>query len=250
MRLVDVKFRYAVESRQFHFPRLHIDSGETLAVVGRSGVGKTTLLNLIAGIAGPQSGNLDIDGLSAHAFRETGRLGMVFQSPSLLPWRTVFGNIVLPLQLRKVVADVDHIERLLHLTNLGSDRNLYPDQLSGGMKSRVALCRALATSPTLLLMDEPFGDLDEVTRLRLLDEFISLRSQFGFTTVIVTHNIAEAIYLGDRVAVVCNSHSTGGEEVDLNEIPVTISDWDNYQSMLTSQGFRPTFSSILSAIGE
>jgi NitT/TauT family transport system ATP-binding protein len=178
---------------------LTIQDGEFLSVVGPSGCGKSTLLRLLAGLIAPTSGRLSVD----IARRRSGGLAFVFQSPVLLPWRTAKQNIMLPLgvlgipraQAEGKVADV------LSLVRLEEFKHFYPSQLSGGMQQRVALARALATDPSLLLMDEPFSALDFLTAEALSDDLLHLWESMDITVVHVTHDILEAVYLADRIAV-------------------------------------------------
>jgi NitT/TauT family transport system ATP-binding protein len=179
-------------------------AGEFVSLVGPSGCGKSTLLRLVAGLLPVPPGQLTIGG-SSPATSRTGehRCGFVFQSPTLLPWRTVEANLTLPLELegvnrsgsREVAAD------WLARVGLSEFGKAYPAQLSGGMRMRVSIARALASRPQILLMDEPFAALDDMTRSRLQEELLALRQKEGFTTLFVTHNVSEAVFLSDRVLV-------------------------------------------------
>ncbi|MBI2502276.1 MAG: ABC transporter ATP-binding protein [Candidatus Latescibacteria bacterium] len=183
---------------------LDIASGQFVSIVGPSGCGKSTLLRLIAGLAAPVSGSLHIAGLSPLEARRTRQdLAFVFQDATLLPWRSVEQNVALPLELsqRQRRADALSMAQALELVGLSAFAHSYPRQLSGGMRMRVSIARALVTHPGLLLMDEPFGALDELTRQRLNEELLRLWSQVGFTCVFVTHNVAEAVFLSQRVLV-------------------------------------------------
>lgn len=180
---------------------LDVSEGEFLCLLGPSGCGKTTLLNAIAGFVHPSEGTLAVDG---HALAGPGPdRGMVFQEYGLFPWFTVAENVQYGPRLKGVRgADLhrisDHYLELVHLRQF-ADR--YPNQLSGGMRQRVAIARALANQPSILLMDEPFGALDAMTRETLQDELIGIWERERRTCVFVTHSIAEAVYLADRVAV-------------------------------------------------
>jgi NitT/TauT family transport system ATP-binding protein len=183
---------------------LEIRRGEFLTLLGPSGCGKTTLLNLVAGLIAPSGGTLrwwDDD------FAATGapgrRLGFVFQSPTLMPWARVEANVRLPLDLAGVDRAAATRGALAALAQVGLQEfaQHYPRELSGGMQMRVSIARALATAPDLLLMDEPFGALDEFTRQRLDGELAALWAARGFTVVFVTHSIYEAVFLSTRVAV-------------------------------------------------
>ncbi|NUZ07264.1 ATP-binding cassette domain-containing protein [Piscinibacter koreensis] len=179
---------------------LAIAPGEFHCLVGRSGCGKTTLLRLAAGLVAPRRGRVLVDGSTAIDQR---RVGFVFQAPTLLEWRTVLDNVLLPvaLQRRPTPADVRQAEALLAQLGLARHAARHPRQLSGGQQSRVALARALLPSPPLLLLDEPFAALDAITREELQHDLLRLAERLGTTVLFVTHDIAEAVYLGDRVSV-------------------------------------------------
>ncbi|NHF74914.1 ABC transporter ATP-binding protein [Paracoccus sp. 12-3] len=180
---------------------LTIAAGRTTALVGPSGCGKSTLLRLIAGLAEPSAGSIGIGGVSPAQMRRSGAISMAFQDPSLLPWRTVRSNIALAQKLVRQPADpaaVDHLIDLVGLTGFGDTR---PAALSGGMRQRAAIARALITRPRLLLLDEPFGAVDELTRRQLAQELPRLWEPQGTTTLLVTHSVDEAVLLADRVLV-------------------------------------------------
>jgi NitT/TauT family transport system ATP-binding protein len=183
---------------------LVIRPGEFLTLLGPSGCGKSTLLKMIAGLGTPSTGTIDWPQASYDAVGEPDRLlGFVFQEPTLLPWRTVFGNVYLPLMLagqRK--KDVrDRIMEVLAQVGLTRFASAYPRELSGGMKMRVSIARALATSPRILLMDEPFAALDEITRTRLNNDLLALFAKKGLTVIFVTHSVYESVYLSSRIVV-------------------------------------------------
>ncbi|QAZ39181.1 ABC transporter ATP-binding protein [Methylibium sp. Pch-M] len=177
--------------------RLSFDlrAGETVSVLGPSGCGKSTALRLIAGLERPGSGTLVWTGGSAP------ELGFVFQEPTLMPWATVADNVWLPLRLqgRTRAAAATTIDAALDRVGLTAAANVYPHELSGGMKMRASIARALALRPQLLLMDEPFGALDELTRQKLNDDLLAIRAEQGFAMVFVTHSVYESVYLADRV---------------------------------------------------
>lgn len=182
---------------------LTVGAGEFVSLIGPSGCGKSTLLRLIADLDTPTSGEIRVFGTPAHQARLDQAYGIAFQQAGLLPWRTVAANIELPLQLHGVgrAARRARSAELLELVGLSDVAERYPDQLSGGMQQRVAIARSLAESPRLLLMDEPFGALDEMTRERMQTELLRIRSETGAAVVFVTHSIPEAVYLSDRVVV-------------------------------------------------
>jgi len=182
---------------------LSIASGEFVSLIGPSGCGKSTLLRLIANLIEPTSGELVVNGKSAKQARLDQDYGMAFQQSGLFEWRTVAKNIELPLELKgwdKTKRQARATE-MLELVKLSDFANHFPWQLSGGMQQRVAIARALAVHPSLLLMDEPFGALDEMTREHMQSELLSICRASGTTVVFVTHSIPEAVYLSNRVVV-------------------------------------------------
>jgi NitT/TauT family transport system ATP-binding protein len=176
-------------------------AGQTTALVGPSGCGKSSLLRLIAGLDTPTTGSIRIGTRTpAEVTREAG-LAVAFQDPALLPWRSVRGNVALALTLARRAIDPGEIDRLIHLVGLAGFEDRRPAELSGGMRSRVAIARCLATQPGLLLLDEPFAAVDELTRLRLNEDLPKLWQARGTTTLLVTHSVSEAVLLADRVVV-------------------------------------------------
>ena len=182
---------------------LTVSAGEFVALIGPSGCGKSTLLRLIADLDTPTSGELTVFGKSARTAREDQDYGIAFQQAGLLPWRTVRANIELPLELHGVGTGgrAARSSELLELVGLTEFAGHFPHQLSGGMQQRVAIARALAEQPSLLLMDEPFGALDEMTRERMQTELVRICRQSQAAVVFVTHSIPEAVFLADRVVV-------------------------------------------------
>jgi NitT/TauT family transport system ATP-binding protein len=182
---------------------LDIAPGEFVSLIGPSGCGKSTLLRLIADLDQPSSGSLQVFGKPARQARLDQDYGIAFQQAGLLPWRTVAANIALPLELHRAgkVERRDRVRELLELIGLTEFAASYPDQLSGGMQQRVAIARALAERPRLLLMDEPFGALDEMTRERMQNELVRICAETDAAVVFVTHSIPEAVFLSDRVVV-------------------------------------------------
>jgi NitT/TauT family transport system ATP-binding protein len=174
---------------------------EFVALLGPSGCGKSTILKLIAGLTPPTSGTIRVDGMTPLDARET--MSFVFQDATLLPWRTVTQNIGLGLELERVPRErrEKEIVTLLEFVGLKHVAGAYPRELSGGMKMRVSIARALATSPRLMLLDEPFAALDEMTRDRLNEEILRLRAEQDWSAVFVTHSVGEAVFLSDRVIV-------------------------------------------------
>ena len=182
---------------------LEVAEGEFVSLIGPSGCGKSTLLRLIADLDPASTGSLEIFGKPARRARLDQDYGIAFQQSGLLPWRTVGENMALPLELHRVSAAARkaRIAELAELVGLTDFVDRYPDQLSGGMQQRVAIARALAEHPRLLLMDEPFGALDEMTREYLQGELARITAETGAAVVFVTHSIPEAVFLSDRVVV-------------------------------------------------
>ena len=183
---------------------LDIEDGETLTLLGPSGCGKTTMLRMLAGLERPTTGTITLNGESPDAARSAKRIGFVPQQPALLPWRTVEANARLLLDLNRRSSPATptvSVDDLLDEVGLGDFRDAHPHQLSGGMQQRVGLVRAFALDAPILLMDEPFAALDEITRAEMRHLLGSLRERLGTTVVFVTHSIAEAAFLSDRIAV-------------------------------------------------
>ena len=174
--------------------------GEFVALLGPSGCGKSTLLRLVAGLEEARSGRLRVDG-AAIAGPHPSRV-VVFQDPTLYPWRTVEGNVALGLEAQGLKrAQGERVQQALRLVGLSQFAGAYPHQLSGGMAQRAALARALVNDPALLLLDEPLGKLDSLTRLTLQAELVALWQRAGFTAILVTHDVEEALLLASRVVV-------------------------------------------------
>lgn len=182
---------------------LTVSEGEFISLIGPSGCGKTTLLRLIADLVSPTSGELRVMGKEPRQARLDRDYGYVFQAPALLEWRSVMRNVMLPLEIMKVprAEGEKRAADLLELVGLEDFKRQYPWQLSGGMQQRVSIARALAFEPRLLLMDEPFGALDEITREVMNQELLRIWSRTGKTIVFVTHSIAEAVFLSSRIVV-------------------------------------------------
>jgi NitT/TauT family transport system ATP-binding protein len=181
---------------------LTVNEGEFVSLVGPSGCGKSTLLRILAGLETITSGRAVVEGKVPGQGNRDG-MAFVFQEPTLLPWRTVLHNVALPLELKGVGKEerIGKAREILNLVGLSTREEAYPRELSGGMKMRVSIARALITRPQLLLMDEPFGALDELTRQRLNDELLTIRAATRATIVFVTHNVFEAVYLSERIAI-------------------------------------------------
>lgn len=175
--------------------------GKTTAFVGPSGCGKSTLLRLIAGLEAPSAGRVEIGGAPPeHLLRQAG-LSMAFQDPSLLPWRSVRGNLELALKLARRAPAPHRVDDLIRLVGLDGFAETRPGALSGGMRQRAAIARAMVTEPGLLLLDEPFGAVDELTRRQLAEDLPAIWEPRGTTTLLVTHSVTEAVMLSDRILV-------------------------------------------------
>jgi NitT/TauT family transport system ATP-binding protein len=182
---------------------LEIASGEFISLIGPSGCGKSTLLRLVGDLVAPTAGDLLVNGQDPHHARENREYGMVFQKATLLDWRSVQKNVELPLEVmgRSSSERTERARQMLELVNLGDFGDNYPWQLSGGMQQRVAIARALTFHPSLLLMDEPFGALDEMTREQMQQEVLRIWTETHTTVIFVTHSIPEAVFLSTRVVV-------------------------------------------------
>jgi NitT/TauT family transport system ATP-binding protein len=181
---------------------LEVEAGDFISLIGPSGCGKSTLLKLVSGLTPITQGTITVDGMEPANAREI--MSFIFQDATLLPWRTVQGNVELGLELQGTITFEQRRKKsteLLALVGLSDVASRYPRQLSGGMRMRVSIARALATRPRLLLMDEPFGALDEMTRDRLNEELLRLRAEQGWTAMFVTHSVAEAVFLSTRIVV-------------------------------------------------
>ena len=200
---------------------LQVERGEFISVIGPSGCGKSTLLRLIGDLTPPSAGTVSVNGKTPARARLDRDYGMVFQSATLLEWRKVQANVELPLEIMGMEAAErsSQASAMLELVQLGRFAGHYPWQLSGGMQQRVAIARALAFKPSILLMDEPFGALDEMTRERMQSELLRIRAETGTTVVFVTHSIPEAVFLSTRVLIMSPRPGTITEvvEIDLPE---------------------------------
>jgi NitT/TauT family transport system ATP-binding protein len=201
IRLEHVTKRYGGGATILDDLSVTISPGEFVSIIGPSGCGKSTLLKLIAGLSPITSGAIVMERLTlVNARRIT---SFIFQDPTLLPWRTVRANVGLGLELEDVprARRNQTVDAMLDLVGLAAVANAYPRELSGGMKMRVSIARALASRPRILLLDEPFAALDEITRDRMNEELLRLRERHAWTVLFVTHSVAEAVFLSDRILV-------------------------------------------------
>lgn len=198
---------------------VQIEPGEFVSVVGPSGCGKSTLLRLVAGLIEPTRGRVTVAGRTPTEARDAGhRIAFVFQEPTLLPWRNVRDNIRLPMELQGVskAEQAQAVEQALRLIGLvPEDTHKYPRMLSGGMRMRVSLARALVTNPDVLLLDEPFAALDDLLRLQWNEELHRIWSERRFTTLFVTHNVGEAVFLSQRIVILRGRPGTVATEIEV-----------------------------------
>lgn len=204
LRIDGVSRSFVLDGQQvpaLHDITLEVPTGSFTALIGPSGCGKSTLLRILGSLDRADRGTVTLDGVEPEALRSAGRIGVAFQDAALLPWRSVRRNIALPLEVLRRTVDAAQIEHLIALVGLQGYEDALPAQLSGGMRQRVAIARSLVTRPDVLLLDEPFGALDEILRRQMNLELQRIWSEQRPTTVLVTHAIDEAILLADRVVV-------------------------------------------------
>jgi NitT/TauT family transport system ATP-binding protein len=214
IRVRDVSYVFpgTPATQALHRLSLSVNRGEFVALVGASGSGKSTLLRLIAGLLAAADGSIEVDGLTPAEARRNGRYGFAFQSPALLPWRTVRRNLALPLELQGAET-TRRVDDLLDRVGLSGFQDHLPDQLSGGMRQLAGIARALAADPPVLLLDEPFAALDAVTREAMNDRLARIAADK--TVLLVTHSIDEAVYLADRVCVLSPRPGNIFAEIDI-----------------------------------
>jgi NitT/TauT family transport system ATP-binding protein len=224
---------------------LAVKQGEFTSLLGPSGCGKSTALRIIAGLGAPSSGTVEWPSsrLNAKGLPQ-GDIGFVFQDPTLMPWQTVFGNVYLPLRLQGISRQQarPRIMETLGTVGLADFADAYPRELSGGMKMRVSIARALVTNPRLLLMDEPFAALDEITRQKLNDDVLRLWRQSGVTVIFVTHSVFESAYLSNRIVVM---RARPGQV--FTDLPLHTS-LDRDESYRTSEEYRATCAEVSAAL--
>lgn len=203
VELVRVNKRYSNGTVALRDMSLAVGQGEFVSLLGPSGCGKSTALRMVAGLLSLSSGEIRWPGDAGATPRRSRDISFVFQEPTLMPWASVFDNVYLPLKIAGVgrAQATSDVTAALALVGLSKFANVFPRELSGGMKMRVSIARAMVTRPRLLLMDEPFAALDEMTRAKLNDDVLRLWRELNLTVVFVTHNVWEAVYLSSRVVV-------------------------------------------------
>jgi NitT/TauT family transport system ATP-binding protein len=214
---------------------LSMQQGDFMTLVGASGIGKSTLLRIIGGLLLPSSGEVFYDGLSPEESDLT--VGVVFQRDNLMPWRTTYDNVRLPLELRgEKGSSVDRrVRGMIDLVGLTGSEESYPAQLSGGMAQRVAIARALIHRPSLLLLDEPFGSLDALTRDRMGQELLRIRRAMPVTVFMVTHSISEAVFLSDKVLVLGASNGQNSPATITDRFPIDLPRPRRYEMVRTPE---------------
>lgn len=238
VQLTSVSKRFGEGSVVLNDVSFSVAAGEFVSIVGPSGCGKSTLLRLVAGLSPISSGSILVDGMTPANARET--LSFIFQDPTLLPWRTVRGNVALGPELEGMARDRrnEQVAAMLRLVGLDHVASSYPRQLSGGMKMRVSIARALVSNPRVLLLDEPFAALDEMTRDRMNEELLRLRQKHGWTVLFVTHSVAEAVFLSGRVLILAPYPGRLAHDVS---IPIP---WPRTAETRTSELFDRTVSEV------
>lgn len=214
--LEDVSKQFRTGATVLQNISLQIRRSEFVTLLGPSGCGKSTLLRLVAGLTPSSSGNITVNGMTPVNAREL--VSFVFQDPTLLPWRTVEQNVGLGLELEHVArpARREKVEKVLDLVGLSYVAKRYPRQLSGGMKMRVSIARALISRPRILLLDEPFAALDEMTRDRLNEELLRLYEEQQWTVLFVTHSVSEAVFLSSRVVILAPHPGRVAHEIEID----------------------------------
>jgi len=216
LEIINLKKSYQNQHKTIEVLRdisIKIETGKITSFIGVSGCGKTTLLKLIADLIQPDQGTIKLDNNNSLE-----NIGFVFQNPVLLPWRNVYSNIAFPLEIKKIPSNriKKKVSEMIKLVNLSGFENYLPKELSGGMQQRVSIARSLIADPEILLMDEPFGSLDEINRDYLNEELVRIWQIFKMTVVFVTHSIREAVFLSEKVAVLSNRPSVIKEIVKID----------------------------------
>ena len=241
LQLQGVDKRYSNGTVALRAMSLSIARGDFVSLLGPSGCGKSTALRMMAGLLQPSSGTITWPGDSAASQDHARDISFVFQEPTLMPWATVFDNVYLPLRMGGVplARATEQVQAALALVGLSRFAQVYPRELSGGMKMRVSIARAMVTRPRLLLMDEPCAALDEMTRAKLNDDVRRLWADLGLTVVFVTHNVWEAVYLSSRVVVMAARPGRVVEDIAI-EGPALRAEGFRTSSTYTDQCVRVT----------
>lgn len=215
LTIEDVTYSYQGKKPVIHQVNWEIKKGEFHCLLGKSGCGKTTLLKLAAGLLHSDEGSIRLQG--SEVVKPSPECGFVFQSPTLLEWKTVIDNVLLPITLKRKIKEEDRKQalELLELVGLAAYYDQYPSQLSGGQQSRVAIARALVQKPSLLFLDEPFAALDAITREELQDDLLRICNLHNTTVLFITHDISEAVYLSDVVAIMVQGEIVYQSTVEL-----------------------------------
>lgn len=244
VHLRDVHKRYANGTIALNGMTLDVGAHEFISFLGPSGCGKSTALRMIAGLSSISGGSIEWAARTERGAGQTHDVSFVFQEPTLMPWASVFQNVYLPLKLRGESRERarSRVEEALAMVGLSRFANVYPRELSGGMKMRVSIARAMVTRPRLLLMDEPFAALDEMTRIKLNNDLLALWQEHRFTVIFVTHSVYESVYLSNRVVVMA---SRPGRVIDEIEIAAPYPRGDAFrESALYAQLCRETSNSL------
>jgi NitT/TauT family transport system ATP-binding protein len=222
---------------------LDIRDGEFISLLGPSGCGKSTALRIIAGLSEPTQGAVE---WASSAAGNEGRIGFVFQEPTLMPWANIFSNVMLPLKLKRAPREkaAERVKSALQRVGLERFANAYPRELSGGMRMRVSIARALVTEPALLLMDEPFAALDEITRFKLNNDLLEVWQALRTTVVFVTHSVFESVYLSSRIVVMAARPGRVFTEVAID------APYPRDQNFRTSAGYAALCRRTSEALGE
>ena len=198
---------------------LSVYKSDFITLLGKSGCGKTTILKMLCGLLKPSSGNVKWPTSTfTNSEKNPANLSVVFQDSYLLPWLNVFDNVLLPLKLNKLMNKYERLERVLScikLVGLNNFEKYFPNQLSGGMKMRVAIARSLVTKPKVILMDEPFGSLDEITRFKLNNDLLRIYKKYSLTIIFITHSVYESAYLSNKIALISDRPAKLNELINL-----------------------------------
>jgi NitT/TauT family transport system ATP-binding protein len=236
--LHDVGKRYRTGATALEGVSFEVERGEFVSFLGPSGCGKSTLLRLVSGLSAATNGSVRVNGMTPENAREL--MSFIFQDPTLMPWRTVEENVGLSLELEHAARPLrsERVERMLNLVGLTHVARRYPRELSGGMRMRVSIARALASRPRILLMDEPFAALDEMTRDRMNEELLRLYEEQKWTVLFVTHSVAEAVFLSSRIVILSPNPGKIAHDVAV-DLP-----WPRTAEMRDSPAFEQSVTGI------